>query len=343
MFHVEPEAVSRRSAFVGSGRPAVLSDEGSAAVLGDRRLSIRPARFHVKRAGLQFVAVPADPAARTGRMFHVEPEAVSGGTAPSDSDARTGRLVEKVQRSAPALPLVDPDAHAHQVLGGLRRCSRSAPQTRTSGRAGCFTWNREPVSGRTTPLVRTPGPDESVETLRRWCAVGWRSSTGGATCPSGSRGNRAGVRGRRRGFGRPGGSSIRMSAARFHVEPRRCSCRHSRSVRRIGLGCFTWNVCGVPRETVSLGPPPDPRAARTGRRDRCPRPPPPSGAVTCRSALGDVDLQDLHPAGGVHHRVHPRDVTQASSRCAARAVSRSVASTASSSRAGQWKVVAPGV
>ena len=89
------EAVSRRSVFVRSGRPAVLSDEGSG---GARRSAlVDPVRQVSRETAPVFCSLlsPADPDARTGRVFHVEPEAVSGGTAPSDSDARTGRLVEK--------------------------------------------------------------------------------------------------------------------------------------------------------------------------------------------------------------------------------------------------------
>ena len=46
MFHVEPEAVSRRSS--DPDARSVLSDEGRAAVLGDRCSSIRAARFHLE-------------------------------------------------------------------------------------------------------------------------------------------------------------------------------------------------------------------------------------------------------------------------------------------------------
>jgi len=92
-------------AFAGSGHPAVVSDGGGAAVPADCRLSIRLARFHVRprRSSAALLLSPADPDARTGRMFHVEPEVVSGGMAPSDSDARTGPSHKRAQRSAPAL------------------------------------------------------------------------------------------------------------------------------------------------------------------------------------------------------------------------------------------------
>ena len=141
-------------AFAGSGHPAVVSDGGGAAVPADCRLSIRLARFHVRprRSSAALLLSPADPDARTGRMFHVEPEVVSGGTAPSDSDARTGPSRKRAQRSAPALRSSPPDAHSLQVLGGAAPVLEGRRrETRTFGRGGCFTWNRRPCLVRRRP------------------------------------------------------------------------------------------------------------------------------------------------------------------------------------------------
>jgi hypothetical protein len=141
-------------AFAGSGHPAVVSDGGGAAVPADCRLSIRLARFHVKprRSSAALLLSPADPDARTGRMFHVEPEVVSGGMAPSDSDARTGPSRKRAQRSAPALRSSPPDAHSLQVLGGAAPVLEGRRrETRTFGRGGCFTWNRRPCLVRRRP------------------------------------------------------------------------------------------------------------------------------------------------------------------------------------------------
>jgi len=150
----------------GSGHPAVVSDGGGAAVPADCRLSIRLARFHVRprRSSAALLLSPADPDARTGRMFHVEPEVVSGGMAPSDSDARTGPSRKRAQRSAPALRSSPRMLTAFRSWVDLRPCLRAGAAR--PGRSDAVDVSRE-TGGRVLSddaLVRAPGP---VESLRR--------------------------------------------------------------------------------------------------------------------------------------------------------------------------------
>ena len=66
------------------------------------------------------------------------------------------RRTEGTVRSTRPLALVDSDAHSPSGFTWNRAGAPGlAPQTRTPGLAGCFTWNRRPVFGRTTP----PDPD----------------------------------------------------------------------------------------------------------------------------------------------------------------------------------------
>ena len=104
--------------------------------------------------------------------------------------------------------------------------------------------------------------------------------------------------------------------------------RHSPRRPPGGLGharCFTWNVRDVPRETVSLGPPPDPRS----RANRTPRSVPSAAA-----AVGSSDVS-VSPGETLTSRICTRPAASTtasiretsrrpSSRCAARAVSCSV-------------------
>ena len=100
MFHVEPEAVSRRSTFVGSGRPAVLSDEGSAAVLGDRRLSIR--RRQVSR-GIAPVFSSVAVAGRSGCPDGSDVSRGTGGGVGRDGALRFGRPNRMSRRGTAAI------------------------------------------------------------------------------------------------------------------------------------------------------------------------------------------------------------------------------------------------
>jgi hypothetical protein len=96
MFHVEPDAVSRRSADPDAW--SGLSDEGSAAMLGDRCSSIRAARFHPEPRWSS-VAV----AGRSGCPDGLDVSRGTGGSVERDGALRSGRPDRMSRRGTAAI------------------------------------------------------------------------------------------------------------------------------------------------------------------------------------------------------------------------------------------------
>ena len=122
MFHVEPEAVSRRSADPDA-RP-VLSHDGSAGVLGDRCSSIRPPGFTWNGAGLQMLLLAVGRGAGRTGCWATRPTA-RGPTAPTYVGAASrGRSLSPPTRSATASAAALPVAATRVLLGDLQAASR---------------------------------------------------------------------------------------------------------------------------------------------------------------------------------------------------------------------------
>ena len=175
-------------------RPVCL-DEGTCG--GARRSVTRrsgPPGFTWNRAGLQLPAV----AGRSGCPDGPDVSRGTGSGVGRDDALRFGRPDRMSRRGTAAIrysaALVDPDAHSRS--GFTWNCAGApgpAPQTRTSGRLDVSRGTGRPASGRTTPPVRTPGPDESRETCSCVQASRGAAPIGPGRRPSGCRTRRAGL------------------------------------------------------------------------------------------------------------------------------------------------------